>query len=112
MYISYLKHNMSTELPRRLLTMSSLLLCNINKKQNKSRLEDSSKVDLAKKISDVLKELNLSPADLFIEVSLLQPNWLSAMVSSFMTKSKLDLKSLTHSMTKLNLTQEQTKLRF
>ncbi len=92
--------------------MTCLLQTHVDRKQGLQSLEDRSKVELAKKISNVLQEVGLSPTTLYTELALLRPNWLSAMVSSFMSSSNLNIRSLNDRMTKLELKQDESEVKF
>jgi len=82
LYLTFLKADLSSALPRRLITMLSLLLTHFDKKRNEPGLEEGRKVEWANKVAAILKVSDLSHKDLYIEVMLLQPSWLSAKVSS------------------------------
>ena len=65
---------------RKLVALCGMLVAHLDLKDKKGILGRGMKHELAKKISDIFATLSLNSDDMFIEMSLLQPSWLSQQV--------------------------------
>ena len=76
---------------RKILSMSALLLSRIDSTNCQVSINSGMKLKLAEKLSSVLETSQLSSRELYIELYLLQPAWLSALVCQNLLRSLYDI---------------------
>merc|ERR1719153_136675 len=75
---------------RKLVSISALLLSHLDSMDGSTSLYLGDKVILARSIGEVLEQTDQG-YDIYIELSLLQPNWLSVLVSRYFMKKRVDV---------------------
>lgn len=88
-YYTLLKHKFSTEVARKLITMTFHLISFFDRKNDMLHIHEGDKLEIVKKLSGFLarNEQLMNSDELYCEISLVQPSILSAMVSANFVKA-------------------------
>ena len=90
--LSLRRENCSMLTPvRKLLSMSALLVSRLDSLNSQVSINSGEKLKLAARLASVLETAQLSSRELYLELSLLQPSWLSALVCQNLLSSLYDI---------------------
>jgi len=96
---------------RKLLSMSALLVSHLDCLDGYMAIYQGEKVALAKSVGEVYKTaLHLSGDDLYLELSMLQPSWLSLLVSRYILSQDVDIEDSLAGLKQLRLADHDKSL--